>query len=171
MANTTSTPMARIEPRRRVGALVLIRTQQDDVLLLKPAYRPDWLLPGGGAHPGEPIAYAAARELAEELGLRRRITHALAIDHVAANPDTRHSEGLNVVCDGGLLSNAEAAALSVPLRAASEIEALAWVSPNKLSDYVAPFMEYRIRAAFAAAASGFRLPLLYNGEPADCAAG
>ncbi|MFF2660645.1 NUDIX domain-containing protein [Kitasatospora sp. NPDC058032] len=167
----TSKPFVRIEPRRRAGALVLIRTRHDEVLLVKPTYRPDWLLPGGGAHPGEPIGYAATREVAEELGLRRRITHALAIDQVPANPDTRQSEGLNIVCDGGLMTDAEAHALSVPLRATDEIEELAWVPPNKLSDYVAPFMEYRIRAALAAAANGFRLPLLYNGEPADCAAG
>ncbi len=165
MANTMDPSRWRIETRRRVEALVLFRSESGKVLLVKPSFRPDWLLPGGEARAGEPIGYAAACEVAEELGLQVRITHALAVDRVAANPDMRHAESLNVVCDGGSMTEAEAGALSLPVRASCVIEALAWVSLKDLPDYVEPFMEYRIRSAFAGAMVGIRLPLLYNGEP------
>ncbi|WP_051741463.1 NUDIX domain-containing protein [Kitasatospora sp. MBT66] len=155
-----------VQPRRRVHALVLFRSETGDVLLVKPSYRPDWLLPGGEVRPGVPIGYAVARELVEELGLQRSIVHALAVDQSPANLETRHPEGLTVVCDGGLMNCGEAVAMSLPVRSVG-IEELAWVSPKRLPDFVAPFMECRIRAALAAVRFGVRMPLPYNGESAD----
>ncbi|MGW2548183.1 NUDIX domain-containing protein [Kitasatospora sp. NPDC001574] len=159
---------SRNESPRRLGALVLVRAPKS-VLLVKTTYRPDWILPGGGANPGEPVAAAAARELAEETGLRVRITHALAIDQMPANGVSGACEGLNIVCDGGMLSAEEAAVLSLPARAAEEIEALAWVEPDDLHRYVEPFMEGRIRSALASVMVGVCLPLLYNGEAVGAA--
>ncbi len=156
-----------VQPRRRVNTMVLFRNQDGDVLLVKPSYRPDWFLPGGGAHPGESIAGAATRELADQLGLRRKVVHALTVDQSPANPDTWQPEGLCVVCDGGLMTGAEAAALSLPTWSPSAIEEVGWVAPERLPEHVAPYMEYRIRAAIAAATVGIRLPLLYNGESAQ----
>ncbi|MFJ4793908.1 NUDIX domain-containing protein [Kitasatospora purpeofusca] len=164
--STTGVYAFGVQPRRRVNAMVLFRLEGGDVLLLKPSYRPDWILPGGGAHPGEPIGSAAAREVAEQLGLRRKVVYALTVDQSPANPDTWQPEGLGVVCDGGLMSRAEADALSLPMWPCG-IEELAWVAPKRLREHVAPFMEYRIRAALAAVTVGVRLPLPYNGESAQ----
>ncbi|WP_063794893.1 NUDIX domain-containing protein [Kitasatospora sp. MBT66] len=164
--STTGLQFFGVQPRRRVNAMVLFRREGGDVLLLRPSYRPDWFLPGGGAHPGESIAGAAARELDEQLGLRRTVVHALTVDQSPANPDTWQPEGLSVVCDGGLMTRAEADALSLPQWSRSAIDEVAWVAPKRLAEHVAPYMEYRIRAALAAATVGVRLPLLYNGESA-----
>jgi 8-oxo-dGTP diphosphatase len=40
-----------------------------DLLLVRPSYRADWHLPGGGVRRGETPEEAARRELAEEIGL------------------------------------------------------------------------------------------------------
>ncbi|WP_159425014.1 NUDIX domain-containing protein [Streptomyces sp. TLI_053] len=149
-----------------MNAMVLLRSQGGDVLLLKPSYRLDWILPGGGVHPGESIASAATRELGEQLGLRRKVAHALMVDQSPANPDAWQPEGLGVVCDGGLMSRAEADALSLPMWPCG-IEELGWVAPKRLREHVAPHMEYRIRAALAAVTVGIRRPLPYNGESAQ----
>ncbi|WP_331461040.1 NUDIX hydrolase [Micromonospora tarapacensis] len=59
------------QPRKRVGADVLIRNEQGHVLLVNPRYKPDWDLPGGMAEANEPPHLAAERELREELGIER----------------------------------------------------------------------------------------------------
>lgn len=58
----------------RPSARVLVIDESGRVLLLAFRFRPDdttitWLTPGGGINPGETPAEAAARELAEEVGI------------------------------------------------------------------------------------------------------
>ncbi len=54
---------------RPVSASVrVILTQNGQVLLVRHTYGQGWLLPGGGAKPGETLEQAARREIQEELG-------------------------------------------------------------------------------------------------------
>ncbi|HEX2773260.1 MAG TPA: NUDIX domain-containing protein [Micromonosporaceae bacterium] len=70
-------PPAPTEPRRRQAARILVIDGTGRVLLFRgcdparPSHR-YWFTPGGGVHPGESPAQGAARELAEETGLRVR---------------------------------------------------------------------------------------------------
>ncbi|WP_406113168.1 NUDIX domain-containing protein [Streptomyces sp. NBC_01014] len=152
-------------PRRRIGAVTVLRNSEGAVLLVKTTYREGWQLPGGGAHQGERIATAASRELAKETGLYRRLTHFLALDHVPAPTEGRRSaEGFTIVCDGGRLTPEEESALAVPEDAADEITALTCVPLAQLGKYTPPYQERRIRAAVTALERGLRLPLLVLGE-------
>ncbi|MFF0861387.1 NUDIX domain-containing protein [Nonomuraea sp. NPDC003560] len=65
----------------------LITDPQGRILLVKPNYRPHWLIPGGMADDGEPPESACARELDEELGLRASIGRLLVADW-APRPST-----------------------------------------------------------------------------------
>ncbi|MFI6184307.1 NUDIX domain-containing protein [Nonomuraea sp. NPDC051191] len=63
-----------------VATGALITDPQGRILLVKPNYRPHWLIPGGMADDGEPPESACARELHEELGLRASIGRLLVAD-------------------------------------------------------------------------------------------
>ncbi|WP_329565369.1 NUDIX hydrolase [Kitasatospora sp. NBC_01266] len=151
-------------PPRRIGAVVLLRTSTGSVLLVKPTYREGWQLPGGGAHQGEQIADAAARELKEETGLTRQLSHFLALDQVSASENGSSAEGFNIVVDGGTLTSAEAASVAIPDSASGELSDIKWVPLDRLGEYTQPYQERRIRAAVAAAVAGARLPLLEHGR-------
>ncbi|MFJ6380485.1 NUDIX domain-containing protein [Kitasatospora sp. NPDC092039] len=157
------------QPERRIGALVLLTDPEQRVLLVEPTYRPGFQLPGGAVHQGEQIADAAARELAEETGLSRVITHHLGVDQIPANPSTGAVEGFNIICDGGEATPLERRLLAdqgVPVGAAREISGHRWVALEELDDVTEPYMAQRIRVAMGIRNSGLRQPLLYIGQPA-----
>ncbi|SDT11609.1 NUDIX domain-containing protein [Streptomyces sp. TLI_053] len=149
----------------RLDAQVLVLDQAGGlVLLVLPAERPDWTLPGGGVIPGESVAAAARRALSDWTGLEREIGHGLVEDQVPQDVATGAPEGIAIVCDGGRMSLTEAGALSLPVKRALDIRALEWVPVDLLSRYTEPFIERRIRAAVAASLLGNRFPLLFRGE-------
>ncbi|WP_267883992.1 NUDIX domain-containing protein [Streptomyces sp. NRRL WC-3742] len=135
---------------------VLIRDPQRRVLLVQPATRDDFVVPGGSVHPDESLEQAAARVLAYDLGMRRSTEGVLVRDRVPACFDSGAAERLHVVLDGGTMSGAQAGALSVPV-GGQAVNTLAWVSLDDLSKYVRPHAEARVRAAYGAACSGLRL--------------
>ncbi|PYC87993.1 NUDIX hydrolase [Streptomyces tateyamensis] len=150
-------------PARRIGAVVLI-TQGDTVGLVKPTYKDGWQLPGGGAHQNETPGAAGARELEEETGLVRNLTHFLALDWIEPNEDTGAAEGYNVVLDGGHLVASEAEGITIPEAARGELSAFEWVPVAHLDRYTKPYQANRIREALDARASGLRMPLLVHGQ-------
>ncbi|MFB7477206.1 NUDIX domain-containing protein [Kitasatospora sp. NPDC056184] len=135
---------------------VLIRDPRRRVLLVQPAGRTDFMMPGSSAHPDETAEQAASRALADDLTMRRAVTGVLVRDPHPANFDTGAAELLHVVLDGGAMTDTEAGALSLPARGTS-ISALEWVPLDGLCKYVQPFTEARVRAAYAAACRGVRL--------------
>lgn len=78
-----------ISPRYTLGALVLVRNQAGELLLVRQSYTRGWSLPGGLLGRHEPPMQAAARELAEETGLRIDAER-LAPAHPNALPQARY---------------------------------------------------------------------------------
>ena len=62
------------------GALVAIRVGPD-LLLVRPSYRKEWNLPGGGIRTNEAPEAAARRELEEELGLIKPMLISVGVVH------------------------------------------------------------------------------------------
>lgn len=75
------------------------------VLLVNPVYKETWDLPGGAVEAEESPHAACRREVAEELELDRAPGRVLAVDWVPSRPE--RPEGLIVVYDGGVLSEAD----------------------------------------------------------------
>jgi 8-oxo-dGTP diphosphatase len=99
------------QPRKRVGADVLIRDEHDRILLVDPRYKPDWDLPGGMSEANEPPTETVRRELKEELGLDVHPGRLLCVDWVS--PHGPWDDSLMFIFDGGTLNHAQIRGLTL----------------------------------------------------------
>ncbi|MEV7942025.1 NUDIX domain-containing protein [Kitasatospora sp. NPDC088264] len=148
-------------PVCRLGCLVLVRNPRGDVLLVDPDYMDGLILPGGAAQPNEPPHLAAARNLRAETGLNLRLADVLAVDFTPAD---RYLERLNLVFDGGTVTEHAAARLTVPPRHRSGLFGARFVPAHELPDVMAPAQAARAAEALANRA----VPLLLHGQRTTC---
>jgi 8-oxo-dGTP pyrophosphatase MutT (NUDIX family) len=132
-------------PRKRMGAGVLLSDSQGRVLLVEPAYKPDWEIPGGTVEAGESPYAAAVRELKEELGLRVSPGPLLVVDWVPPQPD--RTEGLMTVFDGGTLTPEQTARIQLP---AEELRSWAWCTEPEAGQRLSALLARRVAAAVRA---------------------
>ncbi|MDI3408916.1 NUDIX domain-containing protein [Streptomyces cavernicola] len=153
---------------RRIGGQLLIRSEDGDVLLVRPSYKPGWIVPGGGAKPGEGASAAARREAREELGLDIEPQRLLVVDHVEADPETGSVEGFNFVFDGGTLPEQALGKISLPEAPEgeeSELSSFAFVHPDWLHAHCQPYHHRRIAAALAVLQGESGAQYLESGSP------
>jgi 8-oxo-dGTP diphosphatase len=146
-------------PRKRMGAGALFRDAAGRVLLVEPTYKPTWEIPGGTVEAEESPTAACRREVLEELGLDRPVGPVLAVDWVASRPE--RPEGLMLVYDGGVLTEADIAAIRLP---ADELASYAFVEPDRVAESASAPLARRVAACLDALAVGAPLSL-ENGQP------
>jgi 8-oxo-dGTP pyrophosphatase MutT (NUDIX family) len=134
-------------PRKRMSAGVLLHDGSDRVVLVEPSYKVHWDLPGGVVDDGESPWHAAARELAEELGLHREAMRPLVIDHVASTDDGM-PEGIAWIFDGGLTSPDELGSLHLE---DPEIISVGLYDLEEVSGKVSPALARQIAVALTSA--------------------
>lgn len=82
-----------------------------DILIVKPTHRDDWLLPGGSVEKDESPAQGCAREVLEELGLKKLMMRLLCLEYQCAyNTGT---ESLQFIFYGGVLTEQEIASIKL----------------------------------------------------------
>jgi 8-oxo-dGTP diphosphatase len=99
------------QPRKRVGADILLRDTTGRLLLVDPRYKPDWDLPGGMSEANESPVDTVRRELREELGLDVIVGRLLCIDWVS--PHGPWDDSLMFIFDGGRLDDERIADLKL----------------------------------------------------------
>ncbi|HVQ75568.1 MAG TPA: NUDIX domain-containing protein [Candidatus Binatia bacterium] len=121
-------------PRAGVGAVVF---DGDRVLLVRRGRPPaagKWSLPGGLIELGERIQEAAAREVAEECGLRVRVGEVCGvIDRVIAEPDPAGGEAR--IRYHWVIIDFVAEVVDGHLQAGSDAAEARWVPLGELGDY------------------------------------
>jgi 8-oxo-dGTP pyrophosphatase MutT (NUDIX family) len=136
-------------PRKRMGSAVLLRDAGGRILLVEPAYKDYWELPGGAVEADESPYDAAVRELKEELGLSVTPGRLLVVDWVP--PRLGRTEGIMFVYDGGVLDPVEAPEIHIP---ADELRSWAWSTPDEAQRRLSALLAQRAAAALQAASGG-----------------
>lgn len=144
-------------PTKRIAVGALIRDQIGRLLLVKPAYRDGWLVPGGVVDANESPRAGLCRELREELNLVFEPGRLLCVDYVSAHGD--FADGMHLLFDGGHLADSLVKAISV---CDPELHALQWVTDEEAQDLLVPSLARRVRSLLQAKTS--ELLYMENGE-------
>lgn len=151
-------------PRKRMAVAALIRDAGNRALLVSPTYEDSWLVPGGVVDAGESPHAACRREVTEEIGLSRPPGRILAVDWTPQDPNW--PEGVFFVYDGGTLSEADIAGITVQ---DSELHGFRFAARDELASLLNPPLARRIESAFVALWTGSVLSL-EDGKPVKLAA-
>ncbi|PHN04737.1 NUDIX domain-containing protein [Flavilitoribacter nigricans] len=89
-------------PQKRMGSGALFLNEKQEILLVKPSYKPGWEIPGGIVEKLESPLNACRREVWEEIGIEPAVLRLLCVDYLSEN-DTR-TEGLMFIFYGGTLN-------------------------------------------------------------------
>ncbi|MGW4369797.1 NUDIX domain-containing protein [Nocardia takedensis] len=135
--------------RKRMAAGVLFRDERGRVVLVEPSYKPNWEIPGGAVEADESPWETVRRELVEEIGWHRPVGRLLVVDYV--RPQDHRPEGVVFVFDGGVLTDADVAAM-VP--SPGEIRSIGFYTLAQAVDRVKPLLADRLAVALAAVSEG-----------------
>jgi 8-oxo-dGTP diphosphatase len=105
-------------PKKRMAAAVLFQNERDEILIVKPTYRPEWLLPGGTIEADESPRRACEREVQEEIGQALPIGNLLSVDYMPQEHEK--TESLQFIFDGGRLSTEQIQAIRLQEEELSE---------------------------------------------------
>ena len=90
-------------PKKRMAVGALLRNASGQALIVNPAYRREWLIPGGAVELNESPRRAYFREVKEELGLCLPSNGLLCVDYRPA--EDQKSECVHFIFDGGTLTD------------------------------------------------------------------
>lgn len=92
-------------PKKRLGTSILIFNKKGELLIVKPSYKDNWILPGGVVEKNESPLQAVLRETREEINLKLKNLIFLAIDFVPQSGFK--SDYLHFVFSAGQLKDKE----------------------------------------------------------------
>lgn len=98
--------------KKRMAASALFLNEQGNVLIVKPTYRPDWLLPGGIVEENESPRQACLREVREELNIETPLDKLLCVEHLSN--DAQQTESVQFVFYGGLITASQLSCIAIP---------------------------------------------------------
>lgn len=123
--------------KKPMGSDVLFLNDKDEILLVKPNYKNEWLFPGGTVEKGESPRESAIREVKEEIGLNIEVGQMLCMDY----SKTSEGDNLKFVFFGGVLNENQIANIKLQ---ESELTDFKFVSLEEALDLFGPRKVKRI---------------------------
>jgi len=131
-------------PGKRMAAGAIFMDRDDQVLIVKPRYREDWLIPGGSVERNESPYQACIREVREELGIDLPIYQLLSIEYQSS--DGSKTENLQFVFNGGVLEE-EVRSICLPV---DEIAESRFCAQTEAASLLNPKLAKRLQFALTA---------------------
>jgi 8-oxo-dGTP diphosphatase len=151
-------------PRIPASAGALIRDGSGRLLVLKPAYKSGWTIPGGQLEEdGESPWEGCRREVLEETGLTVDSGHLACVDFLRPRP--RRPGGLRFVFDCGTIGTAAGDRIVLQ---AEEISESRWVRPDEAGPLLSGPVGRRVGQALTA---GRTTLYLEDGRPVPAVTG
>jgi len=117
-------------PKKRVASGVLFFNDKKEILIVKPNYREDWLLPGGIVEVEESPIECGIRETKEEIGLDVKIEKLLCVHFVKSG---KRPEKIVFVFYGGILSETQIKNIKIQK---DEIDEYRFVKPEETEPFL-----------------------------------
>ncbi len=136
-------------PKKRMSAGALFFDEMGRLLVVEPAYKSNWEIPGGAVEMNESPRQACVREVEEELGLKRPLRQLLSVDYLSESLDK--TEALVFIFLGGVLSDDEIQFIQLP---ASELLSYAFLQPTEAYGRFNQRLARRVRQSLQALENG-----------------
>lgn len=136
-------------PKKRMATGALILNTNREILIVKPTYRPEWLVPGGVVEENEPPRRACCREVREELGVEIPLGRLLCVEYRSA--EAGRTESLQFIFSGGILPVELIAAINLQR---NELEGFQFAAYDDAMSKLAPRLARRIALAHQALREG-----------------
>jgi 8-oxo-dGTP diphosphatase len=91
-------------PKKRMGVGCLFFNDKNELMILKPAYKDHWSIPGGVIDENESPREACVREIGEEICFDLRTPVFICLDYIS---DKGKGESLQFIFYGGILNQKE----------------------------------------------------------------
>lgn len=130
-------------PKKRMAAGCLLFDERGRVLLVKPAYKPEWEIPGGIVELNESPKQCCQREVQEEIGLFREIGSLLVVDY--NHQTVEKTESLMFIFDGGVLTSSEISSIRL---ASVELSEFDFFTAETLPDQMTGSLRNRVLTAW-----------------------
>lgn len=101
----TDKEYAKILPKKQVGTAVLFFNTNNELLIVKPDYKNNWIVPGGSTDEDESPLSSAIREVREEIALNISTLKLVGIYYGQAKGV--YSDSLKFIFYGGILNDSK----------------------------------------------------------------
>lgn len=112
--------------KKQIGTAVLFFNTDHEILIVKPDYRDEWLVPGGSSDNNESPLHCAIREVREEIGLDISDLELIGIQY--AHKKEFFSDSIKFIFYGGVLTDKEISEIKLQV---DELEGYQFVPPKR----------------------------------------